>query len=190
MNFKKLKISGLILVEPDVFGDERGFFLESYHQKKFTEEGIRVNFVQDNHSRSSRGVLRGLHFQKAPFAQDKLVRVVRGEVFDVAVDLRPDSPTLGQWEAVVLSEKNKKIFFIPQGFAHGFLALSEVVDFEYKVSNFYSPESEMGIIFDDPRINISWPLVKEELILSAKDKGWPLFSQVKDELKKIWGKQK
>ncbi len=190
MNFKKLKISGLVLVEPDVFGDERGFFLESYHQKKFAEGGISVNFVQDNHSRSSRGVLRGLHFQKAPFAQDKLVRVVRGEVFDVAVDLRPDSPTLGQWEAVVLSEENKKMFFIPQGFAHGFLALSEVVDFEYKVSNFYSPESEMGVIFNDPQFNIFWPLAEEELILSAKDKNWPLFSQIKDELKKIWGNQK
>ncbi len=188
MNFKKLKISGLIVVEPDVFGDERGFFLESYNREKFAKGGISVDFVQDNHSRSSRGVLRGLHFQKAPFAQDKLVRVVRGEVFDVAVDLRPDSPTLGQWEAVVLSEENKRMFFIPQGFAHGFLALSPLADFEYKVSNFYSPQDEMGIIFNDPEINISWPLAKEELIWSAKDKNWPLFFQIKDTLKKIWGK--
>jgi len=187
MNFKNFKISGLVAVEPDVFGDKRGFFLEFYNKEKFAEAGIKVCFVQDNHSRSSRGVLRGLHFQKAPFVQDKLVRVVRGKVFDVAVDLRLGSPTLGQWEAVTLSEENKKMFFIPQGFAQGFLALSEVVDFEYKVSNFYSSESEMGIVFDDSEINIKWP-IRSKIILSEKDKNWPSFAQVKNQLKEIWGR--
>jgi len=187
MVFEKLKIEGLVVIKPDVFGDDRGFFLESYNQKKFADGGIRVKFVQDNHSRSRRGVLRGLHFQKAPFAQDKLVRVTRGRVFDVAVDLRPDSSTFGQWEAVVLSEENKKMFFIPQGFAHGFLSLSEVVDFQYKVSNFYSKESEGGIIWNDPQVGIKWPLQKG-IILSERDEKWPRLADIKDQFKEIWGK--
>ena len=187
MIFEKLKIEGLVVIKPDVFGDDRGFFLESYNQKKFADGGIKVNFVQDNHSRSRRGVLRGLHFQKAPFAQDKLVRVTRGKVFDVAVDLRPDSPTFGQWAAVILSEENKKMFFIPQGFAHGFLALSEIVDFQYKVSNFYSQESEGGIIWNDPQVGIKWPL-QRGIILSERDKKWPRLNNIKDQLKEIWGK--
>jgi len=187
MIFEKLKIEGLVVIKPDVFGDDRGFFLESYNQKKFADGGIKVNFVQDNHSRSRRGVLRGLHFQKAPFAQDKLVRVTRGKVFDVAVDLRPDSPTFSQWAAVILSEENKKMFFIPQGFAHGFLALSEIVDFQYKVSNFYSQESEGGIIWNDPQVGIKWPL-QRGIILSERDKKWPRLNNIKDQLKEIWGK--
>ena len=185
--FIPLEISQVILIEPKVFADTRGFFMEVYSYKAFAEFGIRERFVQDNHSRSRRGVLRGLHFQKAPFAQDKLVRVTRGEVFDVAVDLRPDSPTFGQWAAVVLSEENKKMFFIPRGFAHGFLALSEIVDFQYKVSNFYSQESEGGIIWNDPQVGIKWPL-QGGIILSERDKKWPRLNNIKDQLKEIWGK--
>jgi len=187
MIFKKLKIGGLVVIEPDVFGDGRGFFLESYNKKTFAENGIDVDFVQDNHSCSTCGVLRGLHFQKPPFAQDKLVRVTCGRVFDVAVDLRPDSPTLGQWEGVTLSEENKKMFFIPQGFAHGFLVLSKTVDFQYKVTNFYSKESEGGIIWNDQDIGVKWPM-KKGIILSEKDKNWPRFIEIKSQLKKIWGR--
>ena len=182
-----MRIAGLILIEPDVFGDERGFFLESYNKRKFAENGLDVEFVQDNYSRSQKGVLRGLHFQKYPFAQDKLVRVTRGKVFDVAVDLRPDSPTFGRWTAVILSEQNKKMFFIPRGFAHGFLSLSKIVDFQYKASNFYSPESERGIIYNDPDIGIAWPL-KEGLIVAEKDKHWPRFLEIKDQLTSLWKK--
>ena len=176
-----------MVIEPDVFGDERGFFLESYNKEKFAEKGIDVEFVQDNHSRSQRGVLRGLHFQKPPFAQDKLVRVTRGRVFDVAVDLRPDSPTFGQWEGVELSEENKKMFFIPQGFAHGFLALGEIVDFQYKVSNFYSKKSEGGVIWNDQDIGVKWP-IKKGIVLSERDEDWPHFTEIKSQLKKIWEK--
>ncbi len=181
MNFIKLDIPGLVIIEPSVFADDRGFFLESYNKKVFSENGIDVEFVQDNHSRSSKGVLRGLHFQKPPFAQDKLVRVTKGEVFDVAVDIRPDSPTFGRWSGTILSEDNKKMFFIPQGFAHGFLVLSDVADFQYKCSNFYSKESEGGVLWNDPQIGIDWPL-KENLILSDKDKLWPLLQDLKNSL--------
>ena len=189
MKVLPLKIAGLVVIEPDVFGDERGFFLESYNKEKFAKNGVDVEFVQDNHSRSQRGVLRGLHFQKPPFAQDKLVRVTCGRVFDVAVDLRPNSLTFGQWEAVVLSEENKKIFFIPQGFAHGFLALSKIVDFQYKASNFYSKESEGGIIWNDQDIGVKWP-IKKGIVLSEKDKNLPHFAEIKSQLKKIWKKQR
>lgn len=178
-NFIKTKIEGLIIIEPSVFEDERGFFMETYSQKVFAENGIDVNFIQDNHSRSSKGVLRGLHFQKPPFAQDKLIRCTRGEVFDVAVDLRKNSSTFGQWEGVILSEDNKKMFFIPKGFAHGFLVLSDIVDFQYKCSNFYSKESEGGLLWNDPDLKIDWPQM-ENLILSEKDKLWPKFSEIKN----------
>lgn len=172
-NFIKTKIEGLTIVEPSVFADDRGFFMETYSKKVFTENGISVEFVQDNHSQSTKGVLRGLHFQKAPYAQDKLIRCTRGEVFDVAVDLRPGSATFGQWEGAILSEENKKMFFIPKGFAHGFLVLSDVADFQYKCSNLYNKESEGGLLWNDPKIAIDWPKLDVDYVLSDKDKLWP-----------------
>lgn len=184
MNFKKLSLNGLVLIEPQVFEDERGFFMETYNKKVFIENGINVDFVQDNHSRSSFGVLRGLHFQKPPFAQDKLVRVTSGEVLDVAVDVRPESPTFGKWEAIHLSAQNKNIFFIPKGFAHGFYVLSETVDFEYKVSNFYSKESEAGIIWNDPDLNVTW-YSNGVPVVSQKDQVLPKFKEIEDQLKQL-----
>jgi len=178
--FTKTKIEGLVIVEPSVFADDRGFFMETYSKKVFNENGIDVEFVQDNHSRSTKGVLRGLHFQKPPFAQDKLIRCTRGEVLDVAVDIRANSPTFGQYEAVLLSEENKKMFFIPKGFAHGFLVLSDVADFQYKCSNFYNKESEGGLLYNDSKIAIDWPKLDVELILSDKDKLWPKLDEIKN----------
>ena len=176
MVFTETKISGLFVVEPKVFVDPRGFFLESYNQKTFADNGINITFVQDNHSRSSKNVLRGLHFQKPPFAQDKLIRVTSGEVFDVAVDIRPGSKTYGQYESVILSAENHKMFLIPAGFAHGFCVLSDTADFIYKCSNYYSKESEGGIIYNDPDLNIPWPI--QNPILSEKDQLWPLFKNL------------
>ena len=168
MKVTSLKIPDVKLIEPDVFEDERGFFYESFNQQKFNEAiGQDILFVQDNHSKSSKGVLRGLHYQEAPFAQGKLVRVVVGEVFDVAVDVRKDSPTFGQWVAEVLSGENKKQLWIPEGFAHGFLTLSNQAEAVYKTTGFYNKESERTIRFDDRVINISWP--QEQYILSEKD---------------------
>jgi len=181
MKFKELKIAGLVIIEPDVFGDERGFFFESYNKKKFFQNDIKVDFVQDNHSQSSKGVLRGLHFQRPPFAQAKLVRVTHGEVLDVAVDLRKGSKTFGDYQAVNLSADNKKMFFIPRGFAHGFLTLSETADFCYKVDNFYNKEADSGIIWNDPDIAVNWPEM-ENILLSAKDKQWPRLKEIKDKL--------
>jgi len=178
--FIKTKIEGLIIIKPSVFADDRGFFMENYNQKVFVDNGISVTFVQDNHSRSTKGVLRGLHFQKPPFAQDKLVRCTRGEVLDVAVDIRKDSPTFGQYEAVNLSEENKNIVFIPVGFAHAFLVLSDIADFQYKCSNFYNKESEGGLLWNDPAINIDWPKLESEFVLSDKDKAWPTLSELKN----------
>lgn len=179
-NFIKTKIEGLIIIEPSVFADDRGFFMETYSQKVFTENGIDVEFIQDNHSRSTKGVLRGLHFQKPPFAQDKLVRCTRGEVLDVAVDLRQNSPTFGQHEAILISEENKRMVFIPKGFAHAFLVLSDVADFQYKCSNFYNKESEGGLLYNDPELNIDWPKLDIELILSEKDQLWPKLEEIKN----------
>lgn len=176
MEFKKFPIPGLVLITPQVFGDDRGFFLEFYNQQEFMANGIGVSFVQANHSRSQKGVLRGLHFQQPPFSQDKLVRVTRGKVFDVAVDLRPNSATLGHYQAVELSEDNKQLFFIPAGFAHGFLALTDVVDFQYQVSQFYHPESEAGILWNDADINIDWPL-KKDLLINQRDQNWPTLKE-------------
>ncbi|MFA6184884.1 MAG: dTDP-4-dehydrorhamnose 3,5-epimerase [Candidatus Shapirobacteria bacterium] len=180
MNFIKTKIEGLIIIEPSVFPDDRGFFMESYNQKVFAENGINVQFVQDNHSQSTKGVLRGLHFQKPPFAQDKLVRCTRGEILDVAVDIRKNSPTFGQHETVILSEENKKMVFIPKGFAHAFLVLSDVADFQYKCSNFYNKESEGGLLWNDSEISIDWPVM--DYILSDKDKLWPSLEELKKTL--------
>jgi dTDP-4-dehydrorhamnose 3,5-epimerase len=155
--FIETKIKDLYIIEPTVYGDARGFFMETYNEKEFHENGLTMRFVQDNHSKSTRGVLRGMHYQD-PFPQGKLVRVVQGEVYDVAVDLRKDSPTYGQWEGVFLSDENKTLFYVPEGFAHGFLVLSETAEFVYKCTNFYHPQNERGIIWNDETLNINWPL--------------------------------
>ncbi|MDM8752542.1 dTDP-4-dehydrorhamnose 3,5-epimerase [Morganella morganii] len=169
MNISKTKIPDVLIIEPKVFGDERGFFYESYNHKNFEQAvGKEVNFVQDNHSKSTKGVLRGLHFQKAPYAQGKLVRCVVGEVFDVAVDIRENSDTYGQWVGIVLSAENKRQLWIPEGFAHGFLVLSETAEFLYKATNYYHPESEGGVIWNDQYLNIDWPMI-EKIICSEKD---------------------
>lgn len=163
------EIEGLKVITPSVFGDERGYFMETYNYNDFKEAGIDVQFVQDNQSASKRGVLRGLHFQ-INYPQDKLVRVIKGEVFDVAVDLRKGSPTFGQWHGVVLSEENKKQFFVPKGFAHGFLVLSDYAEFCYKVTDFYHPNDEGGLMYNAEDIGVEWPIPEDmELILSEKD---------------------
>lgn len=175
MKATPLAIPEVILIEPRVFGDERGFFYESFNQESFRQAtGLDVPFVQDNHSRSARNVLRGLHYQLPPKAQGKLVRAVVGEVFDVAVDIRKDSPTFGKWVGEVLSAENKKQLWIPPGFAHGFLVLSEVAEFLYKTTDYYAPEFERCILWNDPAIAVDWPLA-DEPVLSAKDaRGGPL----------------
>ncbi len=177
MNFIKTRISDLVIIEPNVFGDKRGYFLESYNQVSFEKNIGRATFVQDNESKSSKGVLRGLHFQKPPFAQAKLVRCIEGEVLDVAVDLRKKSETYGQHVSVVLSGENKRQLFVPRGFAHGFIVLSEFATFAYKVDNNYSPEHEDGIMWDDASLNINWQLEKEEILLSGKDKELTSFNE-------------
>lgn len=169
-NFYGTKINGVYIIESKIFYDNRGYFMELYNKKHFEEAGLNMVFVQDNESKSTKGVLRGLHFQKR-YSQGKLIRVTKGEVFDVAVDLRKGSKTYGKWEGIILSEKNKKQFYIPEGFAHGFLVLSDEAIFSYKCTNFYAPEYEGGVIWDDPDINIDWPIDKvENIILSEKDK--------------------
>lgn len=163
-------IEGLCVIEPQVFGDERGYFLETYNKKEFEDKGLTMDFVQDNQSMSKRGVLRGLHFQKE-HPQGKLVRVLSGEVFDVAVDIRKGSGTFGKWFGVVLSDTNQKQFYVPEGFAHGFLVLSETAVFAYKCTDFYHPEDEGGICYNDPEIGIEWPIPDDmEILLSDKDK--------------------
>ena len=166
------EIEGLKIITPTVYGDQRGYFMETYNHNDFKAAGIEMNFVQDNQSSSRQGVLRGLHFQ-INHPQDKLVRVIHGEVFDVAVDLRKGSKTYGQWHGVILSAENKKQFFIPKGFAHGFLVLSEVAEFAYKCSDFYQPTDESGILWNDPEIGIDWPIPPGvEVIVSEKDQRW------------------
>lgn len=173
------EIEGLKVITPTVFGDERGYFMETYHYEAYRECGIDQVFVQDNQSASKRGVLRGLHFQKQ-FPQAKLVRVIKGEVFDVAVDLRPGSATFGKWHGVLLSEENKKQFFIPENFAHGFLVLSDTAEFCYKCTDFYHPDDEGGILYSDPEIGVEWPIPEGmELIMSPKDTKWEGISQFK-----------
>jgi len=169
--FERLEIQDVILIKPKVFGDERGFFMETYKKPDFKRAGIREEFVQDNQSHSRYGVLRGLHFQREPYAQAKIVRVVRGVIYDVAVDLRRNSPTFGKWVGVILSEFNKWQLYIPRGFAHGFVVLSDVADVVYKVDNVYAPDHEGGIIWNDPELGIDWPV--DEPIVSEKDKKWP-----------------
>jgi len=170
MKVTPLAIPEILLIEPTVHGDERGYFYESFNQKQFEEAtGLKPKFVQDNHSKSTKGVLRGVHYQESPHAQDKLVRVVQGEVFDVAVDIRKGSPTYQQWVAEILSAENKRQIWIPKGFAHGFLTISEKSEFLYKTTDYYAPETEKTILWNDSNIGIEWP-IKDEVILSIKDK--------------------
>lgn len=184
--FRKVStpVEGLYVIEPTVFEDSRGFFMESWNKKAFEEIGFHLNFVQDNHSKSRKGALRGLHFQiKHP--QGKLVRVVKGAVFDIAVDLRKGSPTFGKWYGIILSEENKKMLYIPEGFAHGFLVLTKEADFLYKATEYYYPEYDAGIVWDDPDIGIEWPLKEfgiEYPILSEKDKSLPKLRDIAGKL--------
>jgi len=170
-------IEGLKVISPTVFGDNRGYFMETYNYNDFKEAGIDCQFVQDNQSASKKGVLRGLHFQ-INFPQDKLVRVVRGEVYDVAVDMRKGSKTYGKWYGVRLSEENKKMFFIPKNFAHGFLVMSDYAEFAYKCTDFYHPNDEGGIIYNDPEIGVEWPIDGMELVMSEKDTKWPTLKEL------------
>lgn len=170
----KTEIPGVLIIEPKVFGDDRGYFMESFNAREFTEKtGMKVNFVQDNESKSRYGVLRGLHFQLPPYTQSKLVRVVKGKVLDVAVDIRKGSPTYGKYVACEMTGENKRQFFVPKGFAHGFCVLSDEAVFQYKCDDFYHPESEGAIAWNDPDIAIKWPVEEEKVILSEKDKHHP-----------------
>lgn len=174
--FEKCDIEGLYVIEPTVFGDKRGYFMETYNSEEFKEAGLDMVFVQDNQSSSTRGVLRGLHYQKE-HTQGKLVRVLSGEVYDVAVDIRKDSKTYGQWFGVKLTAEKKNMFYIPEGFAHGFYVLSETAEFAYKCTDFYDPSSEAGIMWNDPKINVQWPIPEgEEPNISDKDAAHPPFS--------------
>lgn len=179
MQIVKASVEGVLVLEPKVFGDARGFFYESFNRQAFeAATGLSVDFVQDNHSKSARDVLRGLHFQLAPKAQGKLVRVTQGEVFDVAVDIRKDSPTYGKWFGEVLSAENRKQMWIPAGLAHGFLVLSESAEFLYKTSDYYAPELERCLRWDDPSLNIAWPLQGRSPLVSAKDAQGLAFDQL------------
>ena len=176
MNVINTEIEGVKIIEPRIFGDARGYFFESFNSKDFAEQtGIQVNFVQDNESKSRYGVVRGLHFQKPPYAQSKLVRVVSGRVLDVAVDIRKGSPQYAQWVGVRLSAENKKQLFLPRGFAHGFLTLTDDVEVQYKADNYYSPEHDGGVRWDDPAIGVEWPM--KPLLLSDKDKSAPTLAE-------------
>lgn len=183
MNIIETKIKGLLILEPRVFGDDRGWFMESFNQQNFekalAERGLDIpHFVQDNHSCSQKGTLRGLHFQKAPHAQGKLVRVVQGRAWDVAVDIRPHSETYGEWVGIELSGENNKQFWIPEGFAHGFVALEDNTQFLYKATNYYDKDSEGAIIWNDPTLAIDWLLDSKDILLSGKDKNAELFKNL------------
>lgn len=185
MKLKETGLPGVIIIEPDVFGDERGFFMETWHQLKYKEAGLPAHFVQDNLSYSGRGVLRGLHFQ-CPNTQGKLVFVLQGEVFDVAVDIRSGSPTFGRWTGVTLSAANKSQLYIPAGFAHGFCVVSETALFTYKCTDIYNPLAEGGIIWNDPDIGIAWPI--ENPVLSEKDSNYPLLKNITPERLPVCGR--
>lgn len=178
--FTKLDIDGLIIIEPDKFEDNRGYFMETYRKSLFFENGINVEFSQDNQSFSKKGVLRGLHFQKEPYGQDKLVRCISGEVYDVAVDLRKNLPTFGAWHGLNLSAENRKMFYIPRGFAHGFYTLSDTAEVAYKVSGEYAPSANCGVLWCDREINVDWGEI--EPILSEQDKKWQTLSEIKEML--------
>jgi dTDP-4-dehydrorhamnose 3,5-epimerase len=178
MEIINTKIDGLVILIPKIFTDVRGYFVESYNMKVLEElVGKKISFVQDNESKSVYGVLRGLHYQLSPYSQTKLVRVIQGNVYDVAVDLRKNSSTFGEWAGVELSAENKKQFLIPKGFAHGFVVLSETAIFAYKCDEYYSPEAERGIIFNDPDIGINWQIDTRDIIIAEKDKKWPLLDE-------------
>lgn len=180
MNFLPTKLEGCYIIEPKIIQDDRGYFMESFNEQTFKQgTGADVHFVQDNQSFSTKGVLRGLHYQTGEHAQAKLVRVLKGEVLDVAVDIRPESPTFGQYESVLLSGENQKQFFIPRGFAHGFLVLSESAVFFYKCDNFYNKESEGGILYNDPVLQIDWDFPGSDLIISEKDRIQPTLANAK-----------
>ena len=180
MNITQTNIPEVLIIEPRIFKDDRGYFFESFNQKEFNEKVRPIIFVQDNESKSSYGVIRGLHYQKIPFAQSKLLRVVRGKVLDVAVDIRKGSPTFGQYVSVELSEENPLQFFIPRGFAHGFSVLSDEVVFQYKCDNFYAPQSEAALAWNDADLNIDWKVPTEDVILSSKDKIHPQLRESVD----------
>ncbi|MET3697017.1 dTDP-4-dehydrorhamnose 3,5-epimerase [Bacillus oleivorans] len=183
MNFIETKLSGVIIIEPNVFEDHRGFFMESYNKKNFENAGLNYNFIQDNHSLSVQtGTLRGLHYQLAPKAQTKLIRVTRGAVYDVAVDIRIGSPTFGQWVGVILNEKNKRQLLVPKGFAHGFCTIESNTEVQYKVDEFYFPEYDRSILWNDPKIGIEWPL-NVAPILSGKDEKAPLLKNADNNFK-------
>lgn len=176
-NFIETPIKGLYVIEPTVFGDARGYFMETYQCEEFKAVGLDMTFVQDNQSKSKKGVLRGLHYQTCN-SQGKLVRVVKGEVYDVGVDLREGSETFGKWFGVLLTEENKKMFYVPEGFAHGFVVMSETAEFVYKCTNYYDPTSEAGLMWNDPEIGIQWPIPDGmEILLSEKDKSHPSFKE-------------
>lgn len=178
MIVKETGIEGLLILEPKVFKDPRGYFYESYHEEELSRHGVNYTFIQDNQSRSSHGVIRGLHYQKAPHAQAKLVRVIEGVIFDVAVDIRPGSPTFGKWFGVELSAENFLQLMIPEGFAHGLSVLSERASVHYKCNQYYHPESESGIRFDDPDLQIDWRIDPEKAVISEKDRDLPYFKQL------------
>lgn len=180
MDVVRTDIEGLVIIQPRLFEDQRGYFFESFSEREFAHKVAPVSFVQDNESKSSYGVLRGLHFQKPPYEQAKLVRVVKGRVLDVAVDLRKGSPTYGRYEAVELSEDNHRQLFIPRGFAHGFCVLSEEAVFQYKCDNYYAPQSEGAVRWDDPDLDIDWKIPLEDVILSDKDRNHPCFKDLDD----------
>jgi dTDP-4-dehydrorhamnose 3,5-epimerase len=180
--FARLEIPDVILVEPRAFGDERGYFMESYRESTFAQAGIPARFRQDNRSFSRRGVLRGLHFQRPPFGQSKLVSATQGEIFDVAVDLRPNSPTFGRWVGERLSAENKLMLYVPDGFAHGFQVMSETALVHYKTTSEYAPQADAGVRWDDPELAVSWPLTPP--LLSAKDETLPALSELIGELKR------
>ena len=180
MKITETGLPGLLIIEPDVFEDARGYFFESFNEEKLVHAGIDYRFVQDNQSKSSYGVIRGLHYQMAPKAQTKLVRVLNGEIFDVAADMRKGSPTYGKWFGLEISCKNKKQLLIPKGFAHGFSVLSEKADVFYKCDEFYAPEYDAGVIYNDPDLNIDWKIPADKALLSAKDSKLPLFKEAKN----------
>lgn len=180
---KKTNIKDLVVIEPSVFGDARGYFMESYNKEEFHKAGLKMDFVQDNESKSGKGVLRGLHFQ-TKFSQGKLVRVTQGQVYDVAVDLREGSETYGQWAGVLLTEENKLMFYVPEGFAHGFLVVSDQAIFNYKCTNLYAPQYDGGIRWNDPDIGVKWPLdLVGQPLLSEKDKQLPFLKDIKEQLR-------
>lgn len=177
MKIETTPIDGLLVLEPAVFQDERGYFFESYQFERYKEAGIKTDFIQDNESKSVRGVIRGLHYQLNPFSQAKLVHVIEGSVFDVAVDLRKNSSTFGKWFGLELNAENKKQFYIPRGFAHGFSVLSDTAIFSYKCDNYYNPGAEQGILYNDPFLNIDWRIPESEALISEKDRTNSLFSK-------------